>query len=61
MLINRETGCVKDLAVTNKCKTGGDHQHPSFNRKGDQILFSAPDENGIAQVCLIDLHQVERP
>ena len=61
VLINRETGCVKDLAVTNKCKTGGDHQHPSFNRKGDQILFSAPDENGIAQVCLIDLNQVERP
>ena len=25
---------------------------------GDQILFSNPDENGNAQVCVIDLHQV---
>lgn len=61
VLINRETGKVKDLAVTGRCKTGGDHQHPSFNRKGDKILFSAPDENGIAQVCVINLNQVERP
>jgi len=35
-----------------------DHQHPSFNRKGDRILFSNPDENGAGQVCVIDLNQV---
>jgi len=39
-------------------ETGADHQHPSFNRKGDRILFSNPDENGNAQVCVIDLNQV---
>lgn len=61
VLINRRTGKMRDLAVTGRCKTGADHQHPSFNRKGDKILFSAPDENGIAQVCVIDLNQVERP
>lgn len=61
VLINRHTGKMIDLAVTGTCKTGGDHQHPSFNRRGDMVLFSAPDENGIAQVCTIDLNQVQRP
>ncbi len=58
-LINRHTGKMLDLAVTGTCKTGGDHQHPSFNRRGDMVLFSAPDDNGIAQVCAIDLRQVD--
>ena len=48
----------KLIATTGSCKTGADHQHPSFNRTGDQILFSNPDENGNAQVCVIDLKQV---
>ena len=26
--------------------------------RGDQILFSNPDQNGNGQVCVIDLHQV---
>ena len=46
------------IASTGSCKTGADHQHPSFNRRGDMILFSNPDENGIAQVCTIDLGQI---
>ena len=58
VLIERATGKTKLIASTGRCKTGGDHQHPSFNRRGDQILFSNPDENGIAQVCVIDLNQV---
>ena len=58
VLIERATGKAKLIASTGSCKTGADHQHPSFNRRGDQILFSNPDENGIAQVCVIDLKQV---
>ena len=58
VLIERATGKTRLIATTGHCKTGADHQHPSFNRKGDQILFSNPDENGIAQVCVIDLKQV---
>ena len=60
VLIERATGRKKLIASTGTCKTGADHQHPSFNRAGDRILFSNPDENGIAQVCTIDLKQVMR-
>ena len=58
VLIERATGKQKLIATTGTCKTGADHQHPSFNRTGDMVLFSNPDENGIAQVCTIDLKQV---
>ena len=58
VLFERATGRQKLIATTGSCKTGADHQHPSFNRRGDMILFSNPDENGVAQVCTIDLKQV---
>ena len=58
VLIERASGKQKLIATTGSCKTGADHQHPSFNRAGDMILFNNPDENGIAQVCTIDLKQV---
>ena len=58
VLIERATKKAKLIAATGACTTGADHQHPSFNRAGDMILFSAPDENGVAQVCTIDLKQV---
>ena len=58
VLIERATGKAKLIASTGSCKTGADHLHPSVNRAGDMILFSNPDENGIAQVCTIDLKQV---
>ena len=58
VLIERATGKQKLIATTGSCKTGADHQHPSFNRAGDMVLFNNPDENGIAQVCTIDLKQV---
>lgn len=58
VLIERATGKAKLIASTGSCKTGADHQHPSFNRAGDRVLFSNPDANGIAQVCTIDLKQV---
>lgn len=61
-LVNPRTGKHTLLAHTRgNCLTGSDHLHPSFNRAGDKILFSAPDENGVAQVCVIDLNQVQRP
>ena len=61
VLMNAQTGKTADLATTFAPKTGADHQHPSFNRRGDMVLFSAPDESGNAQVCAIDLNQVARP
>lgn len=58
VLLERATGKTKLIATTGSCKTGADHQHPSFNRRGDMVLFNNPDENGIAQVCTIELAQV---
>ncbi len=58
VLIERATGKQKLIAATGSCSSGADHQHPSFNRAGDMVLFNNPDENGIAQVCTIDLKQV---
>jgi oligogalacturonide lyase len=60
-LVNGETGNSLVLANTDTPRSGADHLHPSFNRKGDMILFNRPFENGSTQVCLIDLNQVERP
>ncbi|MDD2647373.1 MAG: oligogalacturonate lyase family protein [Eubacteriales bacterium] len=60
VLIERATGKAKLIATTGSCKSGADHQHPSFNRSGDMIFFNNPDENGIAQVCTIDLGQVKQ-
>ncbi len=58
VLIERATGKAKLVATTGSCKTGADHQHPSFNRAGDMLLFSNPDERGTAQLCAISLSQV---
>lgn len=58
VLIERATGKSRLIATTGSCKTGADHQHPSFNRAGDVILFNNPDERGIAQVCTIDLNHI---
>ena len=55
VLFDRQTGRETEIAVTNVPKTGDDHLHPSFNRKGDKILFSDPDDNGVAQVCVADI------
>ena len=56
VLIHAATGESEILAFApGDCATGMDHLHPSFNRAGDKILFSAPDERGIDQVCTVDL------
>ena len=60
ILVERATGKQKFIASTGSCKTGADHMHPSFNRSGSQIFFSNPNEEGIAQVCVIDLEQVRQ-
>lgn len=57
MLIDPATGHSMDLAYTHPYATGADHHHPSFNRRGDVILFSAPDVNGIAQICAIEINK----
>lgn len=56
VLIHAATGESEILAFApGDCATGMDHLHPSFNRAGDKILFSAPDERGFAQVCTVNL------
>ena len=52
-------GCMDGilLAETGTPKDGSNPLHPSFNRAGTQVLFNRPMENGIAQVCLIDLKE----
>lgn len=60
-LANAHSGAIHMLAHTGAPASGADHAHPSFNRRGDMILFSCPDEAGTAQVCAIDLNQVTRP
>lgn len=60
-LINGATGKTHAIASTDTPKSGADHLHPSFNRKGDMILFNRPFNDGNTQVCLIDLNKVERP
>lgn len=60
-LINGETGNSIAVASTDTPRSGADHLHPSFNRKGDMLLFNRPFDNGSTQVCLIDLKQVELP
>lgn len=60
-LINGETGKSVVVAGTDSPRSGADHLHPSFNRKGDMILFNHPFDNGSTQVCLIDLKKIDRP
>ncbi|MDR1598268.1 MAG: oligogalacturonate lyase family protein [Oscillospiraceae bacterium] len=61
VLANPRNGKTKVLCDTGAPKSGADHQHPSFDRSGDRIIFNNPDGDGTAQVCVIDLRQVARP
>jgi hypothetical protein len=59
-LINVKTGKDTLLVTGHIPPTGAEHQHPSFNRKGDKILFTAPEgTDGACQIGLIDLKQIE--
>jgi oligogalacturonide lyase len=46
------------LASGVRARTGEDHCHPSFNRAGDRVLFSAPG-CGACQLALVDLRQID--
>jgi len=58
LLVEVGTKQVQTLAVGHRATRGEDHCHPSFNRKGTKVLFTAP-MNGRPQVALIDLEQIE--
>lgn len=57
-LVDVKTGKDTLLVTGHVPPTGTEHQHPSFNRRGDRILFSAPSGGG-CQIGLIDLNQIE--
>lgn len=60
VLVNVETGKDTLLVTGHIPPTGVEHQHPSFNRQGDKILFTAPEgKDGACQIGLIDLNQIE--
>jgi oligogalacturonide lyase len=46
------------LASGVRARSGEDHCHPSFNRRGDRVLFSAPG-SGPCQIALVDLRQID--
>jgi len=58
VLVDAGTGSDTLLVTGHKPTDGADHQHPSFNRAGDKVLFSAPSD-GSCRVGLIDLNQIE--
>ncbi|NLP48655.1 MAG: hypothetical protein GX345_06900 [Clostridiales bacterium] len=60
VLVDATTGVVRVLVTGHFPPTGLEHQHPSFNRSGDKILFTAAqDDKGACQIGLIDLKQLE--
>jgi oligogalacturonide lyase len=58
-LVNAETGEEEVLAYLDEPSSGAEHPHPSFNRRGDVVLFNKPIANGKCNVCTIDLNQVK--
>ena len=59
-LINAETGAEEVLAKLIAWYPGAEHPHPSFNRAGNVVLFNSPLENGLSNVCAVDLEQVRK-
>jgi len=58
-LVNATTGAEEVLANLEEPASGAEHPHPSFNRKGDVVLFNKPIAKGLCNVCSIDLTQVK--
>jgi len=58
LLIDTESRKARTIATGHRAARGEDHCHPSFNRRGDQVLFTAPC-NGAPQIALIDLNQID--
>jgi len=59
VLVDADKGSEEVLANLEEPNTGAEHPHPSFNRKGDIILFNKPIEKGLCNICTIDLSQVD--
>lgn len=57
LLVDGQSGRETLLLTDQFAKTGEDHCHPSFNRAGNKIAFSAP-QGGICQLGMIDLAQL---
>ena len=57
LLLDAASGAERVLLTNQKALVGEDHCHPSFNRAGTKIAFSAPG-GGICQVGMLDLAQV---
>ena len=51
-------GAPRLLASGLRAHSGEDHCHPSFNRAGDRVLFSAPG-GGPCQLAMVDLRQID--
>jgi len=58
-LVNALNGTEEVLVNLEEPKTGAEHPHPSFNRKGNIVLFNKPIAGGLCNVCAIDLSQVK--
>ncbi len=58
-LLDTKTGENHLLATGMRPKGGAEHCHPSFNRKGNQVLFTAPREGEGVHVAVVDLEQVK--
>lgn len=59
LLVDGATGQETLLVSGHAARTGEDHCHPSFNRKGGKIAFSAPGA-GVCQLGMIDLGQLKQ-
>lgn len=57
LLVDGVTGRETLLVTGQQAQTGEDHCHPSFNRAGNKIAFSAPG-GGICQLGYLDLGQL---
>ena len=58
VLVDAATGEEEVLVNLEKPTSGAEHPHPSFNRKGDVVLFNKPIAGGKCNICAIDLNQV---
>jgi len=52
VLLDTEAGTERVLLTNQPTSNGPDHPHPSFNRAGDRICFTAPGE-GVPQVGVL--------
>jgi len=57
-LLDTQTGENHLIATGMRPRGGAEHCHPSFNRKGNQVLFTAPREGEGIHVAAVDLAQV---